>query len=72
MTARPRHPDRDIPTRDITTGLEQPNSSRGPPVLLPSVIAAPLQEKAGVDRLNALYAAIDFVRRSGTVSLSGV
>jgi hypothetical protein len=37
------------------------------------VIAAPLQqEKAGVDRLNALYSAIDIVRLSGTVSLSGV
>ena len=26
LTARPRHPARDITTRDITTGLEQPNS----------------------------------------------
>ena len=40
--------------------------------LLPSAIAAPIQEKAGVDRLNALYSAIDIVRRGGTVSLSGV
>ncbi len=40
--------------------------------LLPSAIAAPLQEKAGVDRLNALYSAIDVVRRGGTISLVGV
>ena len=29
-------------------------------------------ETAGVDRLNALYLAIDIVRRGGTISLSGV
>ena len=29
-------------------------------------------EHAGVDRLNALYSAIDIVRRGGTISLSGV
>jgi len=40
--------------------------------LLPAAIAAPLQQTAGVDRLNALYSAIDIVRRGGTVSLSGV
>jgi threonine dehydrogenase-like Zn-dependent dehydrogenase len=40
--------------------------------LLPSAIAAPIQQKAGVDRLNALYSAIDIVRRGGTISLSGV
>jgi threonine dehydrogenase-like Zn-dependent dehydrogenase len=40
--------------------------------LLPDVIAAPLQKAAGVDRLAALYSAIDIVRRGGTVSLSGV
>src|SRR5205814_2899316 len=34
--------------------------------------ARPLMENAGVDRLNALYTAIDVVRRGGTVSLSGV
>jgi threonine dehydrogenase-like Zn-dependent dehydrogenase len=39
---------------------------------LPSAIAAPLMEKAGVDRLNALYTAIDVVRRGGTISLIGV
>src|SRR3954471_9015876 len=40
--------------------------------LLPKAIAAPIMETAGVDRLNALYSAIDIVRRGGTISLSGV
>ncbi|MFE2570479.1 zinc-dependent alcohol dehydrogenase [Streptomyces mirabilis] len=40
--------------------------------LLPDVLARPFMEKAGLDRLGALYAAIDLVRRGGTVSLSGV
>ncbi|MFF0001114.1 zinc-dependent alcohol dehydrogenase [Streptomyces avermitilis] len=40
--------------------------------LLPDVLAQPFMEKAGLDRLGALYAAIDLVRRGGTVSLSGV
>ena len=40
--------------------------------LLPSAVAAPLQQHAGVDRMNALYSAIDIVRRGGTISLSGV
>ena len=40
--------------------------------LLPDGIAAKLMETAGVDRLHALYLAIDIVRRGGTISLSGV
>ena len=40
--------------------------------LLPGALARPLMERAGVDRLNALYLAIDIVRRGGTISLSGV
>ena len=40
--------------------------------LLPDVVANPLMRHAGVDRLNALYSAIDMVRRGGTISLSGV
>jgi len=40
--------------------------------LLPDAIAAPLISKAGVDRLAAVYAAIDMVRRGGTISLIGV
>jgi threonine dehydrogenase-like Zn-dependent dehydrogenase len=40
--------------------------------LLPDAVAAPLMQKAGVDRLAALHTAIDACRRGGTVSLSGV
>ncbi len=40
--------------------------------VLPDAIAAPMMEKAGVDRLSALHMAIELVRRGGTVSLSGV
>ena len=40
--------------------------------LLPDPIQAKLMEKAGVDRLTALYTAIDIVRRGVTISLSGV
>ena len=39
---------------------------------LPDAAAQPLIEKAGIDRLTALYACIDSVRRGGTVSISGV
>ena len=39
---------------------------------LPDSIARPLMQKAGIDRLHALYLAIDIVRRGGTISLSGV
>jgi threonine dehydrogenase-like Zn-dependent dehydrogenase len=40
--------------------------------LLPDAITEPLMEKAGIDRLNAFYLAIDIVRRGGTISLIGV
>jgi threonine dehydrogenase-like Zn-dependent dehydrogenase len=40
--------------------------------LLPDSIAAKMMEKGGVDRLTALLAAIDIVRRGGTLSISGV
>jgi threonine dehydrogenase-like Zn-dependent dehydrogenase len=40
--------------------------------LLPDAVADPLMQKAGVDRLAALLAAIDVVRRGGTLSISGV
>jgi threonine dehydrogenase-like Zn-dependent dehydrogenase len=40
--------------------------------LLPDAIARPMIEKAGVDRLSALHACFDTVRRGGTVSISGV
>jgi threonine dehydrogenase-like Zn-dependent dehydrogenase len=40
--------------------------------LLPDRVAAPLMKRVGVDRLHALYLAIDIVRRGGTISLAGV
>ena len=40
--------------------------------LVPDVLARPIIEKAGVDRLVALQGCIDSVRRGGTVSISGV
>jgi threonine dehydrogenase-like Zn-dependent dehydrogenase len=39
---------------------------------LPDVIAGPFMKHGGVDRMAAIYTAIDIVRRGGTVSLSGV
>jgi threonine dehydrogenase-like Zn-dependent dehydrogenase len=40
--------------------------------LLPDRVAAPLMQKAGIDRLAALLQAIETVRRGGTISISGV
>jgi threonine dehydrogenase-like Zn-dependent dehydrogenase len=40
--------------------------------LLPDAIAEKVMQKAGMDRLNAFYLAIDIVRRGGTISLIGV
>ena len=40
--------------------------------VLPDVVAKPLTDKAAIDRLAALRAAIKSVRRGGTVSVSGV
>jgi threonine dehydrogenase-like Zn-dependent dehydrogenase len=40
--------------------------------LMPEPIAKKMMETAGVDRLAALHASLDLVRRGGTVSLSGV
>jgi threonine dehydrogenase-like Zn-dependent dehydrogenase len=39
---------------------------------LPDALAKPFMQKAGVDRLAAVYTAIDAVRRGGTISLIGV
>ena len=39
---------------------------------LPDVVARTMMKTVGTDRLNALYSAIDIVRRGGTISLSGV
>jgi threonine dehydrogenase-like Zn-dependent dehydrogenase len=40
--------------------------------VLPDALAEKLMERAGVDRLYALHAAVDIVRRGGTISLVGV
>jgi threonine dehydrogenase-like Zn-dependent dehydrogenase len=40
--------------------------------LLPGFVSAPVMKRAGIDRLSALYSAIDIVRRGGTVSVIGV
>jgi threonine dehydrogenase-like Zn-dependent dehydrogenase len=40
--------------------------------MLPSLLSRPIMEKAGMDALNAVYLAIDIVRRGGTISLIGV
>jgi threonine dehydrogenase-like Zn-dependent dehydrogenase len=40
--------------------------------LMPDAAAAKVFEKGGIDRLSALYHAIDVVRRGGTVSIIGV
>ena len=39
---------------------------------LPDPLQAKLMETAGVDRLHALYLAVDLVRRGGTISIIGV
>lgn len=39
---------------------------------LPGPVGRPMMDRAGIDRTAALMSAIDGVRRSGTVSLSGV
>ena len=40
--------------------------------MLPDAVAEKLIEKAAIDRMSALYACFDTVRRGGTVSISGV
>lgn len=40
--------------------------------LLPDAMAQKFMKEAGVDRLRALYSAIDMVRRGGTISIVGV
>jgi threonine dehydrogenase-like Zn-dependent dehydrogenase len=40
--------------------------------LLPNALGKRLMQTAGVDRLGAMYSAIDIVRRGGTISLIGV
>jgi threonine dehydrogenase-like Zn-dependent dehydrogenase len=40
--------------------------------LLPDAVGDKVMQTGGVDRLNALYSAIDIVRRGGTISIIGV
>jgi threonine dehydrogenase-like Zn-dependent dehydrogenase len=40
--------------------------------MLPDAISEPMMKNAGLDRLAALYTAIDAVRRGGTISIAGV
>ena len=40
--------------------------------LLPDVVAQPLMKSMGIDKMAAIYSAIECVRRGGTISLSGV
>jgi threonine dehydrogenase-like Zn-dependent dehydrogenase len=40
--------------------------------LMPDAVTQQIMDKAGIDRLSVLHAAIDAVRRGGTISLSGV
>jgi threonine dehydrogenase-like Zn-dependent dehydrogenase len=40
--------------------------------LMPDAVTQQMMDKAGIDRLSVLHAAIDAVRRGGTISLSGV
>jgi threonine dehydrogenase-like Zn-dependent dehydrogenase len=40
--------------------------------LLPDSVQRKLMDTAGMDRLHALYLAIELVRRGGTISISGV
>ena len=48
------------------------NARRRSSACSPDAVAAPMMEKAGIDRLAALLRAIDLVRRGGTISISGV
>jgi threonine dehydrogenase-like Zn-dependent dehydrogenase len=53
-------------------GSPIPKLAQAATALLPDAVARPLMKTVGVDRLTALYTAIDVVRRGGTISLSGV
>jgi threonine dehydrogenase-like Zn-dependent dehydrogenase len=50
----------------LTKAMQQATS------LMPDALAGAMFKKAGVDRLAALHASMDIVRRGGTVSLIGV
>ncbi len=82
------HDDINAAVRDLTDGRGPDSvidavglEAHGSPVgklaqhvtgLLPDSVAQTMMQKAGVDRLSALYLAIDLVRRGGTISIIGV
>ncbi|MEU9098585.1 zinc-dependent alcohol dehydrogenase [Streptomyces sp. NPDC048361] len=47
-------------------------AAQGMTAVLPDALASAMIKRAGIDRLSALYTAIDLVRRGGTISISGV
>jgi threonine dehydrogenase-like Zn-dependent dehydrogenase len=53
-------------------GSPVPRAAQAMVSLLPGALARPLMQRVGIDRLAALYTAIDAVRRGGTISLAGV
>lgn len=53
-------------------GSPAAHAAQGLVGMLPDAMARPLMEHAAIDRLDALVTAIESVRRSGTVSISGV
>ncbi|MFI2780449.1 alcohol dehydrogenase catalytic domain-containing protein [Streptomyces sp. ALB3] len=53
-------------------GAPAAKAAHGAVGLLPDALGQRLMETAGIDRLTALRAAIDAVRRGGTISVSGV
>jgi threonine dehydrogenase-like Zn-dependent dehydrogenase len=53
-------------------GSPVPKAAQAMVSVLPAALARPLMQRVGIDRLAALYTAIDAVRRGGTISLAGV
>jgi threonine dehydrogenase-like Zn-dependent dehydrogenase len=56
----------------VTAGTKGAKVAAAMTAILPDPLGKKMMEKAGVDSLSAFYAAIDIVRRGGTISLSGV
>ena len=54
------------------TARPSPRSARRSSGALPKRLSSPIMDKVGLDRMAAIYTAIDAVRRGGTVSLIGV
>src|ERR671921_1057249 len=53
-------------------GSPGPGLAQQMTTFMPDAVAEKMMQKAGADRLNAFYLAIDAVRRGGTISLIGV